>query len=85
MKFTVGTFERFLDPADIFDNFQLLDHVDIDTDGIADQSEDGLMGAFALMDMNILGFDPALERIELPFIGIIFQDDDHFAFSVFLI
>ena len=78
MKFAVGTFKRLLNTADIFDDFQLFDHVDINVDGISDQTEDGLMGALTLMDMDILSFDPSFEGFELPLIGIVFQDDYHF-------
>ena len=51
MELAVGVFERFLNTIDILDDLHLLDEVDIEVVGVADQSEDGLAGSLTVMHL----------------------------------
>ena len=81
MEFAVGAFKWFLNAADIFDDLQLFDHINVNMHRITDQSEDGLLGTLTLMHLNILGFDPAFECCKLALISVVFQNNNHFLLS----
>ena len=58
MELPVRLLERFRDPFDCFNDFQALQKLNIDTAGIADETQNGDLSAFGNMDIQIHIFQP---------------------------
>ena len=71
MKLPVRVLVRLLYALDILDDLQRGDQVGVDRGGIADQTEDRMRGADALVDIDMLFLQPCDEAFELGGIRIL--------------
>ena len=84
VKFTVGAFKWLLNAADVFNDLQLFDHINVNVHRVANQPENGVLGALTLVNLDVLRLDPTRERIELPLVCVVLQNDNPFKKSPIL-
>ena len=77
MHLAVGSLERILDTLNVVDYVKRLDQVDIHYCRVADKSEDRLLFADRLVDIELVAPQPLFETFELTGFGILFEYDDH--------
>ena len=77
MEFAVGVFVRLLNAAHGFDDVQRGNQIDVQLGGIADQADDGVLGARGDVQVEAMALEEFGQIVNLLGICVLFQKNNH--------